>query len=401
MVDDLKIVGVDAVRVAIPVEAPILTCYGALSMFTRTLIYLRTDIGITGLGEVPGNVAPEQVRAFGESITGWSPWETNRIRARLVDSHYYHPPWLLVAGFEMACLDALGKHVGKPVYDLLGGAIRKTVPASEYLFFRNADKHGDGSIKTSRGMVAAAREWKERFGFDAIKLKGGYTTPKIDVETLTLLAAEFGANTKLRIDPQGAWSLQTAMQVGRDIKDLPMEYWEDPVWGMAGCSELRKRFDLPLATNMCVTRFDDLAGATQLRPVDVILSDIWYWGGIANTMALDVVAGPLGFSLGMHSGCEMGVGLAAMLHTAASMKSLKCDIDVLNYHLTDDIISERLLPSQGSLAVPSGPGLGVSLDEGKVKEYARLASDASENRILSPARPDPERPDWFACQPSW
>ena len=224
-------------------------------------------------------------------------------------------------------------------------------------------------------------------------------TPDEEIETLRRLHARFPGH-KLRLDPQGAWSVATSIRVGRALADLPMEYLEDPTTGMAGMAEVRRNVPMPLSTNMCVTTLDHLGPATALRPVDVILSDIWYFGGVSNTMALDAVAGPLGFAVGMHSGCELGIGMAAMIHVAAVMPHLSSAIDAMHPLAVDDIVVAPIRPEDGSYPLPDGPGLGVSLDEDKVARYAELFASGAQNRASDPTTLDETRPGWFPVLPS-
>lgn len=399
----MQITRVEGIRVAVPIEAPILTCYGSLQMYTRTVIKLHTTDGLVGIGETHGSVTPERLAVLGKAIAGLAPWEVGRIRARLNNLGYYSKDEQAVAGIEIACLDLLGRVTGRPVYDLLGGKVRDEVEAAAYMFFRNANDEGGGEIKSAEAMAAAVRDWSETYGFTTVKIKGGVLSPEAEIEALRLSAEVVGPRAKLRIDPQGGWSLPTALFAGRALEQLPMEYLEDPVWGMQAMATLRRQVRIPFATNMCVTQFDHLGAAVTVRPVDIILSDIWYWGGMHATQTLDTVAGPLGFGLGMHANCELGIGLAAMLHMSAVMPNLKSAIDVMHIHALDDIVVGDLVkPQNGLYQVPTGPGLGVEIDEDKLATYAELARQpGSSDRLTNPTRPDPSRPGWFATLPAW
>lgn len=399
----MKITRVEGIRVAVPIEAPILTCYGALQAYTRTVIQVHTTDGLTGIGETHGSVTPERLAALGRAIEGVAPWEVGVIRARLNNLNYYSKDEQAVAGIEVACLDLLGRVTNRPVFDLLGGRLRGEIEAAAYLFFRNANEDGEGEIKSADEMGQHAREQYEQYGYTTVKIKGGVLSPEEEVEALKLAAHAVGPAAKLRLDPQGGWSLPTALHAGRAMEQLPMEYLEDPVWGMQAMAAVRSQVRIPLATNMCVTAFDHLGPAVDVRPIDIILTDLWYWGGMHATQALDTVAGPLGFGLGMHANCELGVGLAAMLHMAAVMPNLKTAIDVMHVHAQDDIVvGGHIKPSNGLYQVPDGPGLGVELDEDKVAEYAEYAaSDQASDRLTNPSRPDPTRPGWYATMPAW
>jgi len=397
----VQITRVEGIRVVMPIEAPILTCYGALQGYTRTIIKVHTTDGIVGIGETHGSVTPARLDALGKAIAGLSPWEVGRIRQRLNNLNYYSKDEQAVAGIEIACLDAVGRATGKPLHDLLGGKLRDEVEAAAYLFFRNANGEGEGKVATAEEMAAEAERWCTKYGYTTVKLKGGILRPEEELEALRLTADVVGPRAKLRIDPQGGWTIPTALTIGRAMEALPMEYLEDPVWDMQAMATVRGQVRIPLATNMCVTRFEHLGPAVAVRPVDVILSDIWYWGGMHATQALDTVAERLGFGLGMHANGELGIGLAAMLHMASVMPHLKAAIDVMHPHAVDDlVVGASARPVNGMYTVPDGPGLGVDLDENKLEEYAAYATRPEAlDRLTTPTLADPARPGWYADLP--
>jgi glucarate dehydratase len=399
----MRITGIDAERVAIPIQAPIRTCYGSLGAFTRTLIRVRTDEGITGLGETLWSVEPARLQQLGQLISGLSPFEMGLIRQRVGNLNYYRREELAIGGIEIACLDAIGKALRLPVHTVLGGAVRDRIETAAYMFFRHPNDAGSGEIASAQSMAEASVDAVRRHGFGAVKVKGGVLPPDAELDALRLMHDELGDGVELRIDPQGGWTVPTAIRFGRRAAGLPFEYLEDPVWGMGQMAQVRANVPFPLATNTCVTRFAHLAAAMSTRPVDIVLSDIWYWSGVHATLALDTAAASLGLGLGMHANCEMGIGLAAMLHVAAVMPNLGSSIDVMHSHLVDDILTgEMPVAADGGYELPRGPGLGVELDEDKVARYAELARDPSiVGRLLDPRSADPTRPGWSPTFPAF
>ncbi|HZY68275.1 MAG TPA: enolase C-terminal domain-like protein [Devosia sp.] len=104
----------------------------------------------------------------------------------------------------------------------------------------------------------------------------------------------------------------------------------------------------------------------------------------------------------MHSGTELAIGWAAMIHAAAAMPNLRLSADYMNMHLIDDIgIEPRIMPRNGVVSPPEAPGLGVTVDDEKLDRYARLAeSGASDDRFLNPAIADMARPGWYPQMPA-
>ncbi|MGH9839425.1 MAG: enolase C-terminal domain-like protein [Blastocatellia bacterium] len=190
------------------------------------------------------------------------------------------------------------------------------------------------------------------------------------------------------------------MEVAHALEETRLEYLEDPTWGLEGMARVKERTTLPLATNMCVTNFDHVAPAVAMNAVDVILSDIYYWEGMRAVKALGIICECFRWGLSMHSGSELGVTLAAMLHTAAALPNLTYDVDAHYHHLLDDVIvGGKMKYVDGSIAIPTGPGLGVKLDEDRMGRYVELFE--KEGDYYARFHEDTRQPDWFPINPQW
>jgi len=392
----MRIAGLSVSRVAVPIEAPLRHSYGVHDAFVRTLIQVFTDDGLIGLGETSGRLSATQIEAVTARIVGEDPFDLERIRMKISQQGYYSRQSLILGAIEMACLDLQGKATGLPVYKLLGGKFRDEVPVAGYLFFRYSGADF-AEVATPADMVEHARDLVTRFGFSTLKLKGGVLPPEQEVEAAAALRDAFGSSMRLRFDPNAVWTPETAIRMGVRLEAYDLEYYEDPTWGIPAMAEVRRRVRIPIATNMCVIDFDQFASATAVRAVDIILSDLWYWGGLHATKVLARMCQTFGLGLGMHSGVELGVGLAAMLHLAATLPNLTHAVDVHYHHLRDDVIAGGMLPCRdGVMRPPDGPGLGVSVDVERVERYATASEGQTETEYA-----DSRRPDWFPVYPSW
>lgn len=401
----MKIESIEGIPVTIPGRAAILTSYGSLKSWSRTIIKITTDTGLVGWGDVSARIRPETLRGFEHMLRGVSPWSTTIITSRIRNWNYY--PWQamepIMAGIEMACIDLQGKAADVPAYELLGGRVHETIPVSGYLFYSHANDQGTEQVHTPDEVVGLASRWVEKYGFDTLKLKGGYFSPETDRATLEALRDTFGRDMKLRLDPQGSWTISTAIRIARDLERVGLEYLEDPVLGISSMATVRKNVNLPLSTNMCVTKFEEFGPGLAAGAVDIVLSDLWYWGGMRPTIELDRLCATTGLDVGIHSSTELGIGWAAMIHAGVAMPHCYLAADAMYLHLTDDIIKgPMLLPVDGRIAPPEGPGLGIEIDEEKLKKYSALAqSGAAVDRFLDPSLADSERPGWFPSMPAW
>lgn len=120
---------------------------------------------------------------------------------------------------------------------------------------------------------------------------------------------------------------------------------------------------MPLATNMCVVAFDQLAPSVAQGSVQVVLSDHHYWGGLHRSKLLSGICENFGLGLSMHSNSHLGVSLAAMTHLAATTANLTYACDTHWPWKTEEVIEPGPLTFEnGAVKVPRGPGLGVELD---------------------------------------
>jgi glucarate dehydratase len=397
----LRITRVEAIPVSVPIEAPLRHAQGVHpNRFVRTILKLHTDEGLVGLGEVGGSGASEepQFAAVAPTLIGEDPFRLERIRWKInnpVQSLYY-PMNQIYAAIEMACLDIQGKVCGRPVSDLLGGRVREQVPFAAYMFYRY-ESDSSPAVDSPDSMVRHAEELVERFGFETLKLKGGVFRPEEEVEALLALHRRF-PRSKLRLDPNSVWTAETALGVAQAIAGMNVEYLEDPCYGLAGMATLRKKSPVPIATNTVVVNFDQVAPALAMGSVDVILMDVHFWGGLHALRRLGTLCEAMQVGLSMHSSGELGIALAAMLHAAAAIPNLTCGADAHYHHLTDDIIQGGLMRYEGgAIRVPTGPGLGVTLDEDRLATYA----EAYRREGPYPYSGDPRRPDWVPMIPQW
>jgi glucarate dehydratase len=333
-------------------------------------------------------------------LTGADPSPLERIRWKLAA-----PPSLKLfghvlgwAGLEFALLDIQGQAANRPVCDLIGGKIRDSVPFSAYLFYRYPNSAGDGEVSNCKQMVAFARELVQKHGFKTLKYKNGVFPPEEELETFASLREAF-PNLKIRVDPNAAWSVTTAVRFAQNAHEYGMEYLEDPVWGMRALQRVNAKAPwIALASNMSVFAFEDLVPAATQDTLDIVLLDPHWYGGISRARTAAHICEALGLDVGMHSGAEFGISQIAMIHLAASLPNLTLALDSHYHHLTDDIIDGGKLTYQnGSMCVPQKPGLGVTLDRDKLAKYHEL----SKRQQMGSWIEDPKRPGAITHQPKW
>jgi glucarate dehydratase len=406
-------------------DPPLLNAVGVHEPYAlRAIIEISTDAGLYGLGETYADSDHlAWLNAVAAAIIGTDVYATSELYRKTTavlsgvsgaDKHGLVGT-MTVGGtvdrvfspFEVACLDIQGKAAGRPVADLLGGVVRHAVPFSAYLFYKWAAHPGHapdkwGPALNPDGIVAQARTMIDRYGFSAIKLKGGVFPPDEEIAAIRALRSEFPSHL-LRLDPNAAWTPETSLHVARSL-DGVLEYLEDPTPGMEGMARVARDAPMPLATNMCVVSFEHLPPAVAWRPVGVILSDHHYWGGLRRSQLLAGICQTFGIGLSMHSNSHLGISLAAMVHLAAATPNLDyaCDTHWPWKSEEEDVISSGVLSfSGGSIAVPNTPGLGVELDRDALarlhEQYLRCGlRDRDDTGYMQRVIPEYERviPRW-------
>ncbi|MDO3635892.1 glucarate dehydratase family protein [Mycolicibacterium arseniciresistens] len=364
-------------------DPPLLNTVGVHQPYAlRAIVQLDTDAGLTGLGETYADTKHlERLTAAADAIVGQDVFALNAIRAAIADRLHGDDAAVGTAGmitsasavdqvlspFEVACLDVQGHATGRPVSDLLGGAVRDAVPFSAYLFYKWAahpggepDSWGDALYPDQ--LVAQAQRMIAEYGFTAIKLKGGVRPPEEEMAAIEALRVAF-PDHPLRLDPNAAWTPETSVKVATGLAGV-LEYLEDPTPGLDGMAEVARQSPMPLATNMCVVAFDQLAPAVAKQSVGVVLSDHHYWGGLQRSRLLAGICDTFGLGLSMHSNSHLGISLAAMVQLAAATPNLTYACDTHWPWKTEDVVEPGVLRFVGgAVPVPTTPGLGVRIDE--------------------------------------
>ena len=394
----MKIVDMRVHSIAIA-DPPLRSSYGLHAPYAlRNVLELESEDGIVGIAETYGGEKPAAaLREARGRVVGANPYGLTGALLGFVEgegggldrSQTYHVPGenpldassRTYAAIETACLDLIGRAVGQPVCDLIGGRIRDEVPFSAYPFYKHGGGGGEGDdaredkygeALSPEALVRQVKQMFDEYGFGSVKFKGGVFDPEIEVETIRQLRREFSPSVPLRIDPNSAWTVETSIKVGRSLKEELSGggYLEDPAMGIDGMAAVRagllaEDIDTPLASNVAVTSFTHIPKSVKKDAVQVILCDHHYWGGMRQVQHLGKICQVFGIGLSMHSNSHLGVSLMAMTHVAAATKHLTyaCDTHYPWQSEKDEIIVGGRIPIvNGCVKIPDKPGLGVDLD---------------------------------------
>ena len=386
--DDLAIAAIRRWLVRMPVKNPIVWGSGVRTGVTRMIVEIETRGGLIGWGEticlldaIPAVLDHAVIpHAIGRGVD-----QAERFHRHILGAGYYHhkrAAVMAICAVEMAMWDAFGKACGQPLYRLWGGEWRKRIPLAAYLLESDPVK-----------LVADTKRYQAA-GYETYKLKIGYDEPS-DIELTRLVRDVIGPNPPLRLDVNGAWTPGTAKRQCHRLLPYDPAYIEQPLEldDLDGSARLVASQPIPIALDESAYTLQDVGNIVRQRAADVILLDPHEAGGLWPTVKSAAVAESVGIPVTLHSGGELGLSQSAYLHLAASIPNLTLAIDNEITHLAGDIITEPFVVDRGTLTVPDGPGLGVTLDHDAVERY--VVKD------ITGAYLDPRRPGWFPTKPAY
>lgn len=375
-------------RVFVPFRHEVRWSAGTRPGTTRLIVEVRTEEGLVGVGEticLLEFIEPVLRNTIIPLTVGEDSSRIERIAKRIEGAGYYHHKRAMVAamaGLEMALWDLTGKRAGLPLCELWGGVFRERVPMIGYLQSNDPDA------------IAAEASRLYREGFRTFKIKIGMGRES-DIELVRAVREAAGKEAQIRADANGAWTLGTAKRQLRKLEQFDLEYIEQPLplEDLAGHAALRKLFSIPVALDESAYTLQDVMAIIRADAADLILLDPHEAGGLLATKKAAAVAEAAGLPVTLHSGAELGVSTSANLHLAMSTPNLLPAVDSQYHNQTADVITRPFVYERGTLAAPSGAGLGVELDEDRVSAYL---TSTIPNPYL-----DPAKPDWFPTKPQY
>ncbi|MFC1951452.1 mandelate racemase/muconate lactonizing enzyme family protein [Chloroflexota bacterium] len=350
------------------------------------ILRITTDTGIVGYGEAAA--LPEWGGDFGRYsgemhgtvlpvIAGYlfpvlkdeSPFALEYLMAKMnrnIKGHFYAK-----AAIQMALLDIIGKATSQPAYNFLGGQVRHKVELA----------HSLGLMEIGTALEEAKIAVSE--GIKNIKIRGGLD-PKRDVELIGKLDTMFQGEVPLILDGNEAYrSVAEAIWVIERIGDCNIAYVEQPVAGIQNLARLHSQVTMPLMADESIWTHHDVLSLVEAKAVDYISIYVSKAGGPLEAKKVADLASAGGILCNVNGSAEFGVGNAANLQAVASSHviSLACAIplttiqgkeqtEVVGRNYQDDIIVEPFRYEDGYLIVPTKPGLGIEIDEDKLKYHS-------------------------------
>lgn len=343
---------------------------------TRTALFVKieTDGGIVGWGETApiGGTRGAIDDALGPLLIGRNPLDYRAITRDLWGPNFYEP--LAIGALDTAINDIRGKALGVPVAELFGGRLRTSVPA-----YASAMSYLEGEEPEQQFPSEAAR--LVGAGFRALKMRLGRYSVRREAVVAKEVRKAVGPDIKLFCDANAAYTITAALEMGEVLADLDFGFFEEPLPQSpeyTGYPELRERLPLPLAGGEALGDRGQAKSLLERRGVDIIQPDVSLCGGIPEVLFIAEMAALFGVPIIPH--CWGGaVLLAATTHLLALLPDphwgFPTDTPLLELDQTEnpwrtEIVKTPLEFKDGSVTVPTGPGLGIEVDEAAIQRYA-------------------------------
>lgn len=346
--------------------------------YDTTIVRIETDSGLVGWGEAKAPVAPRVAKAiiddlFREMLIGADPrdieviWETLYASMRL-RGHASGFMLEAMSGVDIALWDLIGKSVGEPIHRLLGGAYRDRVKV--YASGVPATRAANGEADHQR-MLEAARGAAER-GFLGLKMAIGLS-PQADVASVSAVREALGPEMAIFVDAAGNYDVGAAIRVGRELERLGVGFLEAPLphEHFDGYAQVAQALSLPIANDVITSRYQVL-DYLKRAALDIVQPDVCRTGGITELKRIAVIADAFGVAFTPHVSIGSAIHFVASMHCAAASPNLfQMEYWFGRNPMGDDIlVKPALAVRDGHVAVPSGPGLGIEIDEERLRALA-------------------------------
>ena len=359
------------------------------------IIELFTDEGFVGLGEVSdianrmNPLTAGELRdilnktAVGFELEYW-PLIYKKTAQELPKNIHPELKGLTLFGLEIALLDLVGKKYGAPLFELLGGQYRKSVEVCWVLYLR-----GDISIDEELNALSLEVKEKRKEGFSAFKMKVGDDHDR-DMQRISKFRTICGPEVYLRVDASGNWEEKEAIEKINDMSKAGVNACESPLLvvnravandnpekinknadkAALALAKIREKSPIKIIEHLADLDDGFTTSLIRYKAVDIVNIVPSQGGGILRGQRLIHTSQTANVPVLLGSTVELGIGTAAFVHLAVSSENVEISSDLVGPGiLVDDIISEPFLYNEGKLEPYKNPGLGVELDENKIKKW--------------------------------
>lgn len=385
----MKITNIKVTHVNVPFDAPFWWTAGLYAGASKSIIEVETDAGLIGLGEAPWWHFGEVIKSdIAPALIGADPLDLADCESRCV------PPYQITANtgenaasvaygaVEIALWDIRAKAFDMPLYQLLGGAVRKDIKFSEYFSFR--PKNGDaGGEMSPEAIVEYCLKMQAEHGSTIFEGKLILGDPQLEIKTVRMLREALGEAAQIRLDSNMQYSLTTARWLLRELEPFNIRNYEDPVATFEEMAALRQHSIIPFSTHV-----PDLKRAVALGAPDYFVCNFAALGGLSKTLKFIAACEEMGKGFWCYSN-DLGIMTAAYLHVSAATPHItEASQSLFRWQIGDVIKDGPFRQTNDCVSVPEGVGLGVELDPTSMARWAKHFEDNGPiHHFEDPANP--------------
>lgn len=364
---------IETIIVDLPTIRPHKLAMHTMQNQTLVIIRVRCADGIEGIGESTtigglayGNESPDSIKTnidthFAPLLIGQDSNNVNAAMLRLERS--IRGNTFAKSGIETALLDALGKRLGLPVSELLGGRVRDALPVAWTLASGDTEKD-----------IAEAEKMLDLRRHRIFKLKIGAGEVNRDLAHVIAIKKALGDRASVRVDVNQAWDEAVAIRACRILGTNGIDLIEQPISrnNRAGMARLNAMSPAPIMADESIECVEDAFNLAREGAASVFALKIAKNGGPRAVLRTASIAEAAGIALYGGTMLEGGLGTMASAHAFVTLNKLAWDTELFGpLLLTEDILSEPLVYRDFELHVPNTPGLGLSLDEERLAFFRR------------------------------
>jgi muconate cycloisomerase len=362
---------IETMLVDLPTIRPHKLSVATMDGQTLMLVRVHCSDGIVGVGEgttigglAYGGESPESMKLaidtyFAPVMKGQDATRVQQLMARV--GKMVKENRFAKSAVETALLDAQGKRVGLPISELMGGRRRDSLPVAWTLASGNTDR----DIAEAEAMLSLRRH-------NIFKLKIGARPLAEDIAHVAAIKRVLGDRAAVRVDVNMAWSETDAARGMAALADAGCELVEQPVATSAALARLVRRFPVALMADESLTGPESAFEIARVHGADVFAVKIEQSGGLFAAQRVAAIADAAGIGLYGGTMLEGAVGTIASAHVFSTFPNLQWGTELFGpLLLTEEILTTPLAYRDFELSVPSGPGLGVTLDEDRLAFFRR------------------------------
>ncbi|MBM3517642.1 MAG: hypothetical protein FJX56_07130 [Alphaproteobacteria bacterium] len=368
----MKIADIRTTVVTVPTLFPYGFSQGWSDGFTRTILEVETDDGLIGLGEAPYAKSAATIRGkFLPRIKGLRVEEVETARRLCVKQHNDFgglkdaSEEAAFAGIEMALWDIAGKRAGLPVYQVMGGRVRRAAPFVAYgsIVVRERTNHTEKEIP--KLMADYAREAVARSGATFYEFKIARYSVDCDIAATQAIREALGPDIAIGVDMNMAYTMDQCRRYLDATRACDLANLEEPVARLADLERIRRDYGIPVSSH-CT----DYEMIVHYPAIDSVVGDLHVHGGIAKTCREAAIAESHNKRFWLRSSLELGISWAAMAHFGVICPQADRPAQALFDWIEDDCVAgEPWHVRDGGVAPAETPGLGVALDRAAVEKY--------------------------------